>query len=254
MTDFLAIIRKEAKHVMYLLLENTLFRNGVKKKINGEEIRFPLEYSRYYPSDYESFKQAFIRRHASGNCVDLGAHIGLYTVLMSRKAKQVIAFEPTDYTRKIFQKTLKLNECKNVKVRSEVVSDRAGKSSFYDTGKRVSNANSVVPVGTSTQIESLALDDLRISIDFLKIDIEGSELMALKGAKKVLSTLKYMTIEIHPSLLHRLGQSAEEIFQLLEQFQPVYFFEGRIATPVELLKITDHFEVNIALNGSNVEK
>jgi FkbM family methyltransferase len=252
MTHFLAVLSNEAKHLVYLLLGSTLFRGGVKKKINGEEIRFPLEYARYYPSNYETFKQDFIGKYASGNCVDLGAHIGLYTVFMSRKADQVIAFEPTGYTRKICEQTIKMNRCKNIKVRSEVVSDRTGESSFYDTGNRVSNANSVVPVGALMQVKSLTLDDLGISIDFLKIDIEGSELMALKGAKNVLSTLKYMTIEIHPSLLRRLGQSAEEIFQLLEQFQPIYYFEGRIATSVELLKITDHFEVNIALNGSNV--
>jgi FkbM family methyltransferase len=252
MTKYFEILKKEIKHSLYLLIGNCLFRNGVKRVINGESIRFPFEYSRYYPTDYEVFKQNFIAKHASGNCVDLGAHIGLYTVLMSRKADQVIAFEPTNYTRKICEQTIKLNRCNNVRLRSEVVAEQTGQADFYDTGNRVSNANSLVPVGTPTQMHSLALDDLCLSIDFLKIDIEGAELLALKGARNVLGSLKYMTIEIHPSLLLKIGQNVEEIFQLLESFEPVYFFQGIVATPEELSRITEHFEVNIVLNGSPI--
>jgi FkbM family methyltransferase len=249
----LTTLTQEIKHFLYVSLQQSFFRKGVKKKINDEEICFPLEYSRYYPKDYETFKQDFINKHASGICVDLGAHIGLYTVLMSRKAEQVIAFEPTDYTRKILEQTLTLNNCNNVDVRSDVVAESTGVIKFYDTGSRISNANSLVPVGKSINLNSLALDDLQLSIDFLKIDIEGAELMALKGAKKLLSSVKYMTIEIHPSLLHKLGQSAEEIFHLLEEYQPRYYFEGKPTSPEKLAQIIDHYEVNISLNGSCVK-
>ena len=243
----------EIKHLLYFSLERYFFRKGVKKTINGEVICFPLEYARYYPKDYETFKQDFINKHASGICVDLGAHIGLYTVLMSRKADQVIAFEPTDYTRKILEQTLKLNDCSNVNVRADVVAESTGTIKFHDTGSRISNANSLVPVGKSINLNSLALDDLQLSIDFLKIDIEGAELMALKGAKKMLGSVKFMTLEIHPSLLRKLGQNAEEIFQLLEEHQPRYYFQGKLTSPEKLSKITDHYEVNISLNGSHVE-
>lgn len=213
-------------------------------------IKFPFEYSRYYPSDYEPFKQKFIEKYAFGTAVDLGAHIGLYSVLLSKKTTSVIAFEPTPYTRKVLNETLKINNCDNVTVRSEIVTDVTGSGTFYETETLVSNANSIVPVGNPVQVDTIRLDDLNLKIDFLKIDIEGAELLALRGARKTLSSIKYITLEIHPRLMRQLGQSVFDIFELLEQFKPVYYLGDEIVTVEKLGNIENHFEINILLNGA----
>ena len=247
-------ILKEAlsylKRSIYAILSCTLFRQGITKTINGAKIRFPFAYSRYYPSDYEPFKQKFIEKYAHGMAVDLGAHLGLYTVLLSQKASQVIAFEPTTFTRKILSETLKFNGCHNVTLRSEMVTDTSGSGTFYETEAKVSNANSLIPLGSPHLVLTIALDDLNIEIDFLKVDIEGAELLVLRGAERTLSTLKYMTLEIHPRLMARLGQATSEIFELLRPYEPTYFMEDELVTVEELCKIEDHFEINVILNGA----
>jgi FkbM family methyltransferase len=238
------------KRSIYAILSYTIFKQGITKTINGVKIKFPFAYSRYYPSDYEPFKQKFIEKYAHGLAVDLGAHIGLYTVLLSQKASQVIAFEPTTFTRKVLSETLKFNGCHNVTVRSEMVTDASGSGTFYETESKVSNANSLVPLGTPHLVSTIALDDLNMEVDFLKVDIEGAELLVLRGAGRTLSTLKYMTLEIHPRLMVRLGQAVSEIFELLKPYEPIYFMEDKLVTVEQLCKIEDHFEINVILNGA----
>ena len=245
-------IKTRIKILVYTIVSYMFYRRGVEKAINNATIRFPLAYSRYYPFDYEPLKQKFIEKYAQGICVDLGAHIGLYTVLLSRQATQVIAFEPTSYTRNVLKQTIALNGCTNVLIREEAIADVSIKKRFYDTGDKVSNANSFAPIGNPTSVQTISLDELNLKIDFLKVDIEGAELLALKGAAKSLKFLKYMTLEIHPSLLHHLGQEVYEIFELLKPFQPQYFLEGVLVNVDHLIKIENFFEVNVILNGARV--
>lgn len=240
------------KSVVYIIVSFLFYRKGIARVINKATIRFPLAYSRYYPNNYEPFKQEFIEKYAQGICVDLGAHIGLYTVLLSRQATQVIAFEPTTYTRKVLKQTITLNHCTNISIREEAIADISIKRNFYDTGDKVSNANSFAPIGNPTSVQTISLDELNLKIDFLKVDIEGAELLALKGAAQSLKFLKYLTLEIHPSLLHQLGQEVYEIFDLLEPFQPQYYLEGVLINVDQLIEIKDFFEVNVILNGARV--
>ncbi len=249
MNSILKEALSQIKRTTYAILTYTLYKQGITKTINGAKIKFPFAYSRYYPSDYEPFKQKFIENYAHGVAVDLGAHIGLYTVLLSQKASHVIAFEPTKFTRKVLSETLKFNGCNNVTVRSEMVKDAIGFGTFYETKTKVSNANSLVPVGTPHLVSTIALDDLNVEVDFLKVDIEGAELLVLRGAERTLSTLKYMTLEIHPRLMARLGQAVSEIFELLQPYNPIYFMDDKLITVEQLCKIEDHFEINIILNG-----
>ena len=241
------------KSGIYFFLGCILFRRGVTKNINGNRIRFPFAYSRYYPQGYEQDKQRFIENYASGVVLDLGAHIGLYTVILSKVADEVIAFEPTEFTRKILKQTIVFNRCKNVTIRSEGISDHSTTAIFYDTGTKVSNANSLIPLGSPIEIQTVTIDSLNKKIDFIKIDIEGAELLALKGASRTLSTLKYMTIEIHPRLLKQIGQEVGEIVDLLRPHNPIYFFKGKEVSDSFVSSHKELFELNIALNGATLK-
>lgn len=131
-----------------------------------------------------------------------------------------------------------------------MVTDESGFGTFYETETSASNANSLVPVGNAISVSAIALDDLNLRVDFLKIDIEGAELLALRGARKTLSSLKYMTLEIHPRLMVQLGQTVNDLFELLQPFEPIYFMGDKVTTVEKLSQIEDHFEINIFLNGA----
>src|SRR5262245_11518822 len=122
---------------------------GIKRVICGEPIRFPPRWSRYYPRDYDPPKFEFLRAHChEGDLVmDIGAHLGLFSVFMSRQvgpSGRVFSFEPTSHTRQALEQTIRLNHCSNVEVRAEAVAGSSGTAMLYDTGHALSNANSLI--------------------------------------------------------------------------------------------------------------
>ena len=80
--------------------------------------------------------------------------------------------------------------------------------------------------------ETVCLDDyfekqnLLKKIDFIKIDIEGSEFKAFNGMKKILElndNLKIFT-EIGPSLLEDAGSSEKQLLDFLQEYKFINFF------------------------------
>lgn len=63
----------------------TLYR-GVSRVVQGERVRLPPRWSRFYPPDYEPDTVTFLRQHCKpGDTVlDVGSHFGLISVLMAR--------------------------------------------------------------------------------------------------------------------------------------------------------------------------
>lgn len=229
-------------------MEYVFFRKGIPRRIDGENFRFPIEFARFYPSSSEPLKTNFIIGHAKGNALDLGAHIGLFTVLLARKCEMVIAVEPIDATRAALTRSLTMNKCNNVLVVNQCVSDFNGSGVIFDTGSRGSNANSMAPIGVALEKEMRTIDSFNINFDFIKIDIEGAEVKALRGAKRTLANVHYMTIEIHPKLIKLIGDNIEEIFDLLEPYCPQYFHEGIKKTPLDLMLLDTQYELNVMLN------
>jgi len=143
------------KTIFYAAADILTLNRGLGTKIGEEWFRFPARWSRYYESDYEPETFDFFRKNLKpGDIVfDIGAHIGLFSVVASRlvgETGKVYAFEPTPFTRGVLGKVIKLNGCDhNVEIRTEAVSEKKGTAYFFDTGTEVSNANSLVETSRS---------------------------------------------------------------------------------------------------------
>ncbi|NJK44255.1 MAG: FkbM family methyltransferase, partial [Pleurocapsa sp. SU_196_0] len=76
--------------------------------------------------------------------LDIGAHIGLFTVVMARLVGpegRVFSFEPTPSTRAVLERTVRLNQCDDrAEVRPEAVARTSGRSEFFDDRRYRSNA------------------------------------------------------------------------------------------------------------------
>src|SRR5207249_4760314 len=113
--------------------------------------------------------------------VDIGANVGFYTLVASRlvgAAGQVVAFEPDPRLHGYLTRNLQDNNCTNVIARQAAVTDHAGTARFTSdpggTGGRVSEE-------AGDAVEAVALDDLDLDVDVVKMDIEGGEVRALAG-------------------------------------------------------------------------
>jgi FkbM family methyltransferase len=222
----------DMKRVCYAGLEAATAHRGVRRTIDGETYRLPLRLARYYGRNYDPAKRLFLARNAcrGTDVLDLGAHIGIYTVTMARNvgpAGRVHAFEPAPDTRAALREVLALNQCeRSVEVRGDAVSELAGDADLYLTGASVSNANSLVGAagaGAAIRVNTVSVDEYvaqhGLDVGLMKIDIEGAELMVLRGARATLRRCRpALTVEVHPRQLLDAGGSSHELFVLLEEF------------------------------------
>ncbi len=128
--------------------------------------------------------------------VDCGAHHGLMSILFSRwvgPSGRVIAYEAVSTNAATAAANLELNHCTNVVVRPVAVSDRRRTLAFEKH-----SGNGIVGRGSS-KVEAVDLDsDLGArTVHFLKIDVEGHELRALRGARRILGQKPHMVLELH---------------------------------------------------------
>lgn len=149
---------------------------------------------------------------------DIGANIGYYTVLASKKVGprgRVFAFEPDFENFKQLSENVKLNKCKNVVLENKAVSDRNGRIKFkiehLKKGESRASKNGQISVPT------IKLDNYG-KIDVLKMDIEGAEIMALRGAKKTLNRRGIkLFIEYNPGSLEEFARGPNELLRLIRQ-------------------------------------
>lgn len=167
-----------------------------------------------------------------GVVIDVGAHGGHFSRLFSRLAPQgrVYAIEPSDYARSILQPTLKWTGCRNVAVFPVGVSDAPGRAALQTPIKRKGDFGfGLAHLGDDTsgrdcvahEVEITTLDALAARIglgrlDFVKMDIEGWELNAVRGG---LETLKRFTppiyMEVNAAHLARAGATPEALWAVM---------------------------------------
>ena len=148
-------------------------------------------------------------------CLDVGASVGYFTLLLARKAKKVYAIEATKNQIPTLKKNIEVNGYTNV----EIINKGA-----WDKEEIISvNGNAV----GRDNIEAIALDSvIKEPIDFIKMDIDGSEPKALKGMEELIKNspnLK-MVIEYYPKYIERLGLNPKDMTDFLDK----YFIYSRI--------------------------
>lgn len=153
--------------------------------------------------------------------LDVGANFGIYSVLIaaSSKASQVHSFEPVRHTATLLHTNAERNSVRdritinNVAVGSEpgnllITSDRyAGNYLLQNTSYG----------GSFQEVPVIRLDDYVLEkgiqrIDFIKCDVEGAELLVMKGAHRLLSSMRpIIMLEIADEWTSRFGYSANDL-------------------------------------------
>ena len=150
----------------------------------------------------------------SGQTVyDVGSFHGLLALFFASRAKQVVCFEPNTQNNKRLTENLELNGVKNVQVRKVGVGSRTEVlkmvvDPLMPGGSSVDAKmqDQMLQSGAGTITEEIPIVTLDEEIpraqlpapDFIKIDIEGWELEALRGARHTLESKKpALFLEMH---------------------------------------------------------
>ncbi len=133
--------------------------------------------------------------------VDGGAHRGIWTRILSERFSYVFAFEP------ITDNFLKIPDFDNVNKINCALGDEEG--TFCMAPGKHNTGQWHIGLGlNSTAV--VRLDSYKISPDFIKLDIEGYELFALKGAEKTIEHKPAIMLEMN-GLSERYGYTDDDL-------------------------------------------
>jgi FkbM family methyltransferase len=152
-------------------------------------------------------------------CIDIGANIGYYTILLSKLGKWVHAFEPEPSNYKILEKNVALNNITNVTLDNRAVTNSEIPTKLYlchDSHGMHRIFSSRLCSTQFINVPSTAIDYVLPIADFVKIDTEGSEFGVLKGMVNLIQRCSpTLLLEWHPPTIEEYGANPEEQYHFL---------------------------------------
>lgn len=127
---------------------------------------------------------------------DVGAHVGEYTVRMSKYYKQVIAIEPNPEALEVLRENLKINNITNVIIIPKACGDCKTTLILYDRGGSSTFLNNY-KTDKYYIVEVDKLDHLVEKVDVIKIDVEGYEEKVIRGAMRLIKYCKPIIVIEH---------------------------------------------------------
>lgn len=176
----------------------------------------------YIAGVYERRTTQILMRECAkgGTALDLGAHIGYFTLLLASITKdggRVFSFEPNPFNAEKIRRMLAANHMEYVTLIEAGVSDHSGSMAFTveATGSMGSLVSSPAVSASSVQVSVVSLDALDAeqslgNVSVIKMDIEGAEVEAIRGMKRLLERCRPVIVcEWHP---HRVSAGYQETF------------------------------------------
>jgi len=139
--------------------------------------------------------------------VDIGAHIGTFSIMASKMAKEgrVYAFEPEPNNFSLLEHNISINRAGNIVPFNMAVSGKAGNRFLNVSGNNVDHSfflkggknDKRLSVNTITLKDIMRKNGIK-HIDFLKMDCEGSEYdIFFNCPNEVLKKVKMISMEYH---------------------------------------------------------
>jgi len=175
--------------------------NKKKKKIifflNGYISIINSKLGNLYTVDLFNFDEIIIflfymlNKHRYAKALDIGANIGLHSIILEKLQYETISFEPDPKTFKILKKNVKMNKLKNIKLYNFAISNikkfaRFNRIKNNLTGSHISGEKDKIygPVDV-IKVKTKNINEYIDSVSTLvKIDAEGHEAKIMNSIKK----------------------------------------------------------------------
>lgn len=205
----------------------------VHARINGYELLVlaneAVGRSIVFGGGYETVETKYLSRKMFPDavCVDIGANVGYFTMLMGKVAcnGSVHAFEPIPQNTALIRASIELNGFSNIQINQCAVGDHTASIPF---AQAVDSAYSSLkdtkrkPLGSTFQVPIVALDEYLDrngikQVDFLKADVEGAEGLVVAGASKLLGNQmrrpRLVMLELFEENLQAFGTSVKKVIE-----------------------------------------
>ena len=214
------------------------------------------------------FLERFLREATT--VVDIGAHLGFYTLLMSSRVGtqgHVLAFEPSPREFRHLRTHIRINRRANVRLENAALADRSGSMELFLTGPPGTTGNSLrrpqvncvqsVTVPVVTLDEYLSKTDIQ-EVDLIKLDAEGAELKILSGAGGLLSRSRRPLIlcEVNDPVIAAYGweHRGEDVIEFLETKGFRWYGLNADGCPIVLVKSSSYSTDLIAVPEERVKE
>ncbi|WIY00096.1 FkbM family methyltransferase [Amycolatopsis mongoliensis] len=136
---------------------------------------------------------------------DVGANVGIHTVLMAKRAGRVVAFEPIPATMKRLRANVDRNGLGNVELVEVALADKAERRSMVLVAEGAGCSHLLRDGGGSLEV-AVTTGDLCTAEhgvpDVIKVDIEGFEPEFVSGSLDLLRTRRpLLTLEVNGNLM-----------------------------------------------------
>jgi FkbM family methyltransferase len=197
-----------------------LLRNRISH-IGGLRLRI-LDYNSIaiFSSDFEFFMEHWFKPESAQTVVDVGAHVGKYTLRACRMvgpAGRVIAIEAHPINYSLLVENVRLNGGRNVRtVRCAAWNVRTKLGLFIGCSSghhslKFDDGRGCLQVQTRTIDDILEEHEIE-QVDWIKIDVEGAEVEVLEGARKTITTSRpKIILEVRPFQIHKLRKLTNEL-------------------------------------------
>jgi FkbM family methyltransferase len=131
--------------------------------------------------------------HKRRVALDIGAHVGFWTMSLRRNFEQVIAFEPHALHAELFRRNIA--GAKNVVLHEVALGAGSGMVDLIYTAGNTGNTH--IKMGPGSQVPMTTLESYTsqlAEVDFIKVDVEGFELNVLEGATPTILRCKPVII------------------------------------------------------------
>jgi FkbM family methyltransferase len=217
---------------------------------------------RFLTQNLDAVEMEWIRRTCSRGCVayDIGANIGLHAVFMAKltgPGGKVIAFEPSPPNLRIIEYHKRMNRLIHLEIHQRAVCDvdqthlpffllnegDHSSNSLTFGRKEVPNLDRELHQHQrEIAVECVSIDGFayrnRHKPQLIKIDVEGAELLVLKGASQTLAECRPVIIlAIHPWWLPN-GQTPNDIVSFLSDHG--YLIKDKVGKLTSTLEYGDY--------------